>query len=50
MLCPTSNRRFVPNGDIARHLDMREIADKVRDQCLLQPHLGDLEGHDAFTA
>jgi hypothetical protein len=41
---------FVPNGDIARHLDMREVADKVRDQRLPQPHLGDLEGHKAFTA
>ena len=29
---------------------MREIADTVRDQRLPQPHLGDLEGHEAFTA
>jgi hypothetical protein len=42
--------RKVPNGDIARHLDKREVADKVRDQRLPQPHLGDLEGHKAFTA
>ena len=38
------------HGDVARHLDMREVVDRVRDQRLPQPHLGDLEGHEAFTA
>ncbi len=50
MFRPGRHFSKVPNGDVARHLDMREVVDRVRDQRLPQPHLGDLEAHEAFTA